>query len=355
MFACLAIEMNVRYLHNDCARKHNRTAVSHVLSAVESVQVVVRCQTEAVHNHEIIGRCATHSPRLLRRYIPPLSGTNPVLPESREGIQQELGKQESLLTQIHSEMNSGFVTKRREEQLWEVQRIITQLKRKLRQVDKKGGDSTTGQKSVEDAVDSITIDPMEGPKSKSSDENSDGVVAAANATVSSSNELTWGCVSQRYACLLSTYLVHVLTSLLLAQSTPPPPPTEGAEQRPLFTVTHDGLLTLPKDHPDASDLVHAQLENYELQRWRDQLQAAVNQERAELNMLKQQLKERQPVASPEQLEKPTDQSAAEVQELLARNAHLECIRQMLCDEILAENRRIVDLRVQLLCATTGSM
>lgn len=83
------------------------------------------------------------------RYIPPLSGPNPVLPETRDGILQELSKQESLLSQIHSEMNSGFVTKRREEQLWEVQRIITQLKRKLRQVDK-----VDTQKSIEDTVDS---------------------------------------------------------------------------------------------------------------------------------------------------------------------------------------------------------
>lgn len=49
-------------------------------------------------------------------------------PESPDEILQELRKQESLLSQIHSEMNAGFVTKKREEQLWEVQRIITQLK-----------------------------------------------------------------------------------------------------------------------------------------------------------------------------------------------------------------------------------
>ena len=62
------------------------------------------------------------------RYIPPLTGANPTLPESREGILMELAKQESLLSEIHREMNSGFVKKRTEEQLWEVQRIITQLK-----------------------------------------------------------------------------------------------------------------------------------------------------------------------------------------------------------------------------------
>lgn len=41
---------------------------------------------------------------------------------------KELQKQDSLLSQIHSEMNAGFISSKREEQLWEVQRIITQLK-----------------------------------------------------------------------------------------------------------------------------------------------------------------------------------------------------------------------------------
>lgn len=50
------------------------------------------------------------------------------LPELADEISVELKKQESLLAQIHAEMNSGFSSKKREELLWEVQRIITQLK-----------------------------------------------------------------------------------------------------------------------------------------------------------------------------------------------------------------------------------
>lgn len=50
------------------------------------------------------------------------------LPEDCDAIQDELRKQESLLAQIHYEMNSGFISKKREELLWEVQRMITQLK-----------------------------------------------------------------------------------------------------------------------------------------------------------------------------------------------------------------------------------
>jgi hypothetical protein len=66
---------------------------------------------------------------LIHRYVPPIhASTSPNLPETVEDIQLELRKQESLLNQIHSEMNAGFVTKKREEELWETQRIITQLK-----------------------------------------------------------------------------------------------------------------------------------------------------------------------------------------------------------------------------------
>lgn len=66
---------------------------------------------------------------LFSRYVPPINAsTSPNLPETVEDIQIELRKQESLLSQIHSEMNAGLHNKKREEELWETQRIITQLK-----------------------------------------------------------------------------------------------------------------------------------------------------------------------------------------------------------------------------------
>lgn len=63
--------------------------------------------------------------------MPPITATSPNLPETADEISRELKKQDSLLNQIHAEMNAGYVTKKREEQLWEVQRIITQLKVKI--------------------------------------------------------------------------------------------------------------------------------------------------------------------------------------------------------------------------------
>lgn len=61
------------------------------------------------------------------KYVPPVnSGVQ--LPERPLLLENELKKQESLLTQIHTEMHIGCISKEREEKLWEVQRIITQLK-----------------------------------------------------------------------------------------------------------------------------------------------------------------------------------------------------------------------------------
>ena len=54
------------------------------------------------------------------RYIPPLSGVGVSLPDELSAMARELKKQESLLAQIHGEMNVGSVAKHREEQLWEV-------------------------------------------------------------------------------------------------------------------------------------------------------------------------------------------------------------------------------------------
>ncbi|XP_033220376.1 ralA-binding protein 1 [Belonocnema kinseyi] len=85
----------------------------------------------------------------LSKYIPPLPAGSSSLPDTAVKIAAELAKQESLLSQIHMQMNAGFVTKSREEQLWEVQRMITQLKRKYKTVQKLEG---TVQKSVDEEV-----------------------------------------------------------------------------------------------------------------------------------------------------------------------------------------------------------
>jgi len=62
----------------------------------------------------------------------------------------ELKKQESLLGYIHREMNAGFVCKTKEEELWDVQRIITQLKRKLKVLEKESHNVSREKPPVDD-------------------------------------------------------------------------------------------------------------------------------------------------------------------------------------------------------------
>lgn len=54
------------------------------------------------------------------------------LPETPAAIEEELSHQEQVLNEIHAELNAGLRDPQKEEQLWEVQRVVTQLKRKLR-------------------------------------------------------------------------------------------------------------------------------------------------------------------------------------------------------------------------------
>lgn len=46
-------------------------------------------------------------------------------------IEEELAKQESLLNYLHEEIKFGPADPRKEEQLWDVQRLVTQLKREV--------------------------------------------------------------------------------------------------------------------------------------------------------------------------------------------------------------------------------
>ena len=59
------------------------------------------------------------------------------LPELPDGIEEEMRKQESLLSDLHLEICRGSATRAKKERLWEQQRIVTQLKWKLRIAQKK--------------------------------------------------------------------------------------------------------------------------------------------------------------------------------------------------------------------------
>lgn len=96
----------------------------------------------------------------LVRYIPPISGPGGAtqLPESPQGIEEEMKKQESLLAELHAEISSGVVvSKAREEQLWEQQRIVTQLKRNLRMAKSRQANKVVQQEQEEDWEEEINF------------------------------------------------------------------------------------------------------------------------------------------------------------------------------------------------------
>ncbi|XP_012260197.2 ralA-binding protein 1 [Athalia rosae] len=133
-------------LHLDHVTAHEKTTKMNAQSIAMTLSPVLQM------SHRLLLALLLHCKALfpnveLTKYIPPLSSGSPSLPGTVESIAAELAKQESLLSQIHMQMNAGFVTKLREEQLWEVQRLITQLKRKYKTLQKLEG---LAQKSLEE-------------------------------------------------------------------------------------------------------------------------------------------------------------------------------------------------------------
>lgn len=74
---------------------------------------------------------------ILKQVTKPLRWSNmatmPTLPETQENIKEEIRRQEFLLNCLHRDLQGGIKDLSKEERLWEVQRILTALKRKLRE------------------------------------------------------------------------------------------------------------------------------------------------------------------------------------------------------------------------------
>ncbi|XP_053386919.1 ralA-binding protein 1-like isoform X2 [Mercenaria mercenaria] len=96
-------------------------------------------------SHRVLNVLFSHTKQLfkdtvIKRYVPPLkpatSRWSLELPDNPAAIQEELSKQESLLNQLHEELAAGTGDPEKEEQIWEVQRVCTQLKRKIKLAQK---------------------------------------------------------------------------------------------------------------------------------------------------------------------------------------------------------------------------
>ncbi|XP_058129140.1 ralA-binding protein 1 isoform X3 [Anopheles coustani] len=311
----------------------------------------------------ILCHCSTlFADTTLHKYVPPITASSPNLPETPEEISVELKKQESLLAQIHAEMNAGFVTKKREEQLWEVQRIITQLKRKLRAFEKK---SDCVQKSMDDTVDGdISIDlNLQKAKFSCSDDESSIKTVTAISTESATNTETKntpqetpdesGTVETKPTLPDSpeTTTTTSATMKIDGAAVVNASVTEVPKVSDKVTVTDNGFLLLPQNHPEYLTLIRLQLENQELMNWKAQLQARIQTERNEIVKMKKLLvtdgSAQGGVGTVDRSITASDEYANLVGHYMKENALLEQKRQMLAKEIFDENKNLIQMQVEL--------
>ncbi|XP_037557846.1 LOW QUALITY PROTEIN: ralA-binding protein 1-A-like, partial [Dermacentor silvarum] len=112
--------------------KHNKMNLQNV-SVVLSPSMQI--------SHRVLHALFSHAPiffkdvkiiKYVKKIRPDSSRQSLDLPETPAAIEEELSQQEQVLSEIHAELNAGLRDPQKEEQLWEVQRVVTQLKRKLR-------------------------------------------------------------------------------------------------------------------------------------------------------------------------------------------------------------------------------
>ncbi|OWK01573.1 hypothetical protein Celaphus_00017717 [Cervus elaphus hippelaphus] len=88
----------------------------------------------------------------LKQVTKPLRWSNmatmPILPETQESIKEEIRRQEFLLNCLHRDLQGGIKDLSKEERLWEVQRILTALKRKLREAKRQENEILTEQEEL---------------------------------------------------------------------------------------------------------------------------------------------------------------------------------------------------------------
>jgi RalA-binding protein 1 len=126
------------------------------------------------------------------------------------------------------------------------------------------------------------------------------------------------------------------------------PEATNTEDLDKVYVTEGGFLTLHKDHSEYSNLIRLQLENQELQTWKQQLQARINVERAECVRLKKSLPT---VENTPEIPTNFNVDDPELEKIIEHyqkeNALLEQKRILLAKEILEENISLIQLQVDL--------
>uniref|UniRef100_A0A8C5ARP7 RalA binding protein 1 n=1 Tax=Gadus morhua TaxID=8049 RepID=A0A8C5ARP7_GADMO len=101
---------------------------------------------------------------VLRPVVRPLRWSNmatmPALPETQESIKEEIRRQEFLLNCLHRDLQAGVKDLSKEERLWEVQRILTALKRTLREAKRQECESKIAQEIASLSKEDVSKEEM---------------------------------------------------------------------------------------------------------------------------------------------------------------------------------------------------
>lgn len=234
-------------------------------------------------------------------------------------------------------MNAGFITKKREEQLWEVQRIITQLKRKLRSCEKKQ------EKSIDELEHTTSAPPATAPAPQPAVQPIEQKPPTINQSTVSAAIVSEDTIDSK------SVPTHTVTSLQQHDETTiatSPPPIE-------YTVDKQtGYLLLSKSNPQRDDLLRLQIEYDELMNWQNELKTRILAERNEIFRMKQLYEQEllkaqaAPTISQEQLPAEADYERI-IEHYTRENALLEHKKQMLGMEIKEERRACIALQVEL--------
>ncbi|KAL6446550.1 hypothetical protein ACFW04_001232 [Cataglyphis niger] len=293
----------------------------------------------------------------LTKYVPPLSSGSTNLPDSVEGIAAELSKQESLLFQIHMQMNAGFVTKSREEQLWEVQRMITQLKRKYKTVQKLEGAT---QKSLDEEIKSTDNVPIESTlqKSKPADEDPGQVKPdnqpSNNATLKKDNKLH-STEEGKEKCSCSASNSHTVQNgqnINVLQEKDGVDSVDNATVTPQSKESENVTLDNKANEPEEEDVIdqlRERLIHEELLNMQALLKSRISQERNEIKRLMEMLTERgtEKKKPKERIHSPNEAEMTAMIQLVKENQLLEKKMTTLIRSIIEEKDACVELRVQL--------
>ncbi|KAM0730642.1 RalA-binding protein 1 [Formica fusca] len=293
----------------------------------------------------------------LTKYVPPLSSGSTNLPDSVEGIAAELSKQESLLFQIHMQMNAGFVTKSREEQLWEVQRMITQLKRKYKTVQKLEG---AMQKSLDEEIKSTDNVPIESisQKPKPVDEDPDQVKSdnqpSNNATLIKKDNKLHNAEEGKEKCSCSASNSHTAQNgqNVNVQEKDTVDSVDNATVTPQSKESENVTPNDKANEPEEEDLIdqlREKLIHEELLNMQVLLKSRISQERNEIKRLMEMLTEcgTEKKKPKERIHSPNEAEMTAMIQLVKENQLLEKKMTTLIRSIIEEKEACVELRVQL--------